>query len=127
MPTYKQLKNLPIDNYETNMFLLWERTLDRLHGMDLQAIVIDELDMFVKPSRVLLDAFWHIDAKIYICGSPIKNYGLSPLMFLGIINQDTDIVDFGTKEMAEAAFKSKEFVTAFISPGTIGVLKCTTS
>lgn len=123
-PTCSQLKNLPVDICGQGVFQ--GRNMDKFRGVDLQAIVIDELDMFDDSVKILSEAFCHMSAKIYICGTPIKDYGVSPLMFLGIINQDTGFVAFGTKEMAEAAFKSRDFVVAFISPGVIGALRCTT-
>lgn len=106
MPSRVQLANLPIDEIRGEYIFVSESGLNGMRGRRLRAIVIDEFDEFREPIQMMYQHILpHVDAQIYICGTPRP--GISPLIIftahLANIGYDINsLCTFGTTEMRKA-------------------------
>ena len=114
MPSRRQLDNLPIDEIRGEYIFVSESQLNGMRGRSLKAIVIDEFDQFREPIQMMgQHVFIHVDAQIYICGTPRKD--ISPLIIFvaQLANHGYDIdslCTFSSKEIRKAVVNTAKLL-----------------
>lgn len=112
MPTVVQLNNLPLEAYGGNdkIVLIAESALDKLRGVNWEAIVIDELDQFNDPVKLLREIMAY-NSFLYVCGTPKPGIGALKLLALNF-HECEHTVYYKTPEIAKEMEESYKLICA---------------